>query len=508
MINRIFNRNFIINAILNFTVLGRLGLVPTKSITCFFVGPRPNLPSHKRTLRVALINLLLFNALLMPSAYAYNPYSTNELEQLEKQFIQLINQSDQVERNPLAAEYINHLGHELSRDAPMQTPVFFIVKSSEINAFAGPGGYIGINSALILATKNESELAAVMAHEMSHVRLHHLYRMIQHQKQMRAPMLASLLASVALGIINPTLASGAVAASLTGFAQDSINFTRSNEKEADRIGIDMLIKAGFNPRSMASFFKKMQENSRYYYTANIPAILRSHPLDEDRIAEAENRSANIKKTNYRDTIDYHLFKEIIRNAVNQNAKEELDFYKSECQKHNNQNACAYGLVLTLLSLNQFQEAKLHLTPLLNGDLNNLFYQFAMADAEIGEKQYNEAIKRLHDVQVDFPDSYAALMNYAESLLAAGNSQAAASLLLKGFRQFKHDLPLCELLAQTEALAHQKGYAYLTQSQCYLLQGRRFDALRQLEQAKLFAKKDHYLMERADAMIDSIKSMNQ
>src|SRR3990167_500638 len=136
-----------------------------------------------------IISLLLLNALFMLSAYAYNPYSTDELEQLEKQFIQLINQSDQVERYPLATQYINHLGRELSRDAQMQTPVFFIVKSNEINAFAGPGGYIGINSALILATENESELAAVMAHEMSHVRLHHLYRMIQHQKQMRAPML-------------------------------------------------------------------------------------------------------------------------------------------------------------------------------------------------------------------------------------------------------------------------------------------------------------------------------
>lgn len=455
-----------------------------------------------------IISLLILNALIMPSAYAFNPYSTEELEQLEKQFIQLINQSSQVERNPLAAQYINHLARELTHGAPMQTPVFFIVKSNEINAFAGPGGYIGINSALILATENESELAAVMAHEMSHVRLHHLYRMIQHQKQMRAPMLASLLASAALGIINPTLASGALAASLTGFAQDSINFTRSNEKEADRIGIDMLIKAGFNPRSMAAFFKKMQESSRYYYTSNIPAILRSHPLDEDRIAEAENRSANIKKTSYADTIDYHLFKEIIRNAVNNNAKEKLDFYKIQCQKHNNPTACAYGNVLTLLSINQFQQAELNLTPLLNSTPDNLFYQFAMADAEIGKKQYNQAVKRLHDVQIDFPDNYAALMNYAEVLLAAGQSETAASLLLKGFRQFKHDLPLCEVLAQTQAEAHQKGYAYLTQAQCYLLQGRRFDAMRQLQQAKLFAKNDHYLMDRANAMIDTIKLMNQ
>ena len=455
-----------------------------------------------------LIALILLHSMMISSSFAFNPYSTEELDELEKQFVQLLNQSDQIERDPLATQYINHLGRELAQTAPMKAPVFFIVKSNAINAFAGPGGYIVVNSALILATESESELASVMAHEMAHVRLHHLYRAIQHQKRMHAPMLASLLASVALGIINPTLGSGALAASLTGFAQDTVNFTRSNEKEADRIGINMLIKAGFNPRSMAIFFKKMQENTRYYYTANIPAILRDHPLDEDRIAEAENRSANIKKTNYVDTIDYHLFKELIRNAVNHQAKEKLTFYQSECPKYNNLSACTYGRVLTLLSIDQFKQAETNLSPLLNNTPNNLFYQFAMADAEIGTKEYTLGVKRLHDVLSQFPDNYAALMNYAQGLVAAGQNELATSLLLKGFRQFKHDLPLCELLAQTQAASHKAGYAYLTEAQCYLLQGRRFDALRQLKQAKILAKNDHYLLARVDAMIDDIKLLNE
>src|SRR3990167_4036001 len=177
---------------------------------------------------------------------------------------------------------------------------------------------------------------------------------------------------------------------------------------------------------------------------------------------------------------------MIRNAVSNHTKKQLDFYDYQCQKQNFSEACIYGKVLTLLSLNQFEQAELILTPLLINAPNNLFYQFAMADAEIGEKHYHQAIKRLHDVQIDYPDNYAALINYAQSLRAGSQSETAVKLLLKGFRQFKHDLPLCEILAQTQAEAHQKGYAYLTQSQCYLLQGRRFDALRQLEQAKLFA----------------------
>ena len=170
--------------------------------------------------------------------------------------------------------------------------------------------------------------------------------MIEHQKQMRIPMLASMLASLALGVINPTVGTGAMMASMSGFTQDSINFTRSKEKEADRIGIEMLIKSGLNPRGMAGFFKKMQENSRYYYTANIPAILRTHPLDEDSIAEAENRRESLEKKSYPDDLNYHLFKEVIRVSTHSNSKQLLDFYQYECLKKESGLACHYGQVLT------------------------------------------------------------------------------------------------------------------------------------------------------------------
>lgn len=132
--------------------------------------------------------MLLATFFAQPSFSAgLSPYSTSELEQLEKEFVQQINQSESVERSPLASQYINRIGKNLAHAGHIKAPDFFIVKSNEINAFAGPGGHIGINSQLILTTSSESELAGVMAHEIAHVRLHHLYRMIEHQKQMRIP---------------------------------------------------------------------------------------------------------------------------------------------------------------------------------------------------------------------------------------------------------------------------------------------------------------------------------
>lgn len=456
-----------------------------------------------------LLPLFFSFLLFIPgNSWSYSPYTTRELDELEKEFIEQINQAGNVIRVPLASQYINHLGEILARHGQLPQPYFFLVNSNEINAFAGPGGYIGVNSQLILATANESELAAVMAHEMAHVRLHHLYRMIEHQKQMRVPMLASVLASVALGVINPTLGSGALMASLTGFVQDNINFVRSNEKEADRIGIDMLIKSGLDPQGMAAFFKKMQEHSRYYYTDNIPAILRTHPLDEDRIAEAESRSVYLKKKNYIDSLDYHLFKELIRTIVNNDSKQLIDFYKNQCTKSNSEVACQYGYALTLLSINQYQQAMERLVPLLKKNPDNLYFVIAMSQAEIGLQHYAAAATRLGELQANYPENYAAIISYAQSLLEANQPEQAASVLLKGSRKFNQDLIMCEQLARAEAASHRKDYAYFTEAQCQLLQGRKKEALRQLKMASTMSKSDHLMKARIAAKIDEITILSE
>ncbi len=466
----------------------------------------------------SLINIGLIAILSLSSTFsafsastivktAFSPYSNNQLDELEKSFIQQINQSDSVVRVPLANQYINHLAKTLARQGQIPSPVFFIVKSNEINAFAGPGGYIGVNTQLILVSDNESELAAVMAHEMAHVRQHHLYRMLEHEKQMQIPRLASMLASIALGAINPALGTGAMMGSLTGFAQDNINFVRSNEKEADRIGIDMLIKSGLDPRGMAGFFKKMQQSTRYYYTDNIPAILRTHPMDDDRIAEAENRSLHLIKKSYPDNLDYHLFKELIRNIVMQDSKQLIDYYQQDCKKHNSASACQYGDVLAHLTANQYAKAKVLLMPLLNEDHDNLFYAIAMAQAEVGLGEFNNGILRLAELLSNHPDNYAATVEYAQALMAGNKSEQAASALLKASRVFKYDLPICQQLARAQAASHHKDYAYFTLAQCHLLQGEHRAAMSKLKIAKTLATKDPDLTARINAKIDEIKMEN-
>lgn len=250
----------------------------------------------------------------------------------------------------------------------------------------------------------------------------------------------------------------------------------------------------------------MQESSRYYYTANVPAILRTHPLDEDRIAEAENRIPRSANKQYPDNLDYRLFKELIRTSVAKDNRQLLDYYQKECTRNNSPVACQYGHVLVLINLNQYQQAETRLQPLLAADKDNLFYQIAMARAETGNKQYQEALKRLQELQGNYPDNYAAMMAHAQGLIAAGDANKATAILLKGSRMFKRDLPLCEELAQAQSASGKKAYAYFTESQCQLLQGRRRDALRKLQLVKSMAANDKYLLARTNAMIDDIQFM--
>ncbi len=450
---------------------------------------------------------ILLNGLIQ-NTYALTPYSNRTLDELEKEFVQEINLSSQVLRSPVLNLYINYIGKRLSQVGHVPNVDFFIVKSHEVNAFAGPGGHIGINTGLVLASHSESELAAVMAHELAHVRLHHLYRMMEHQSQMRIPMLASVLASLALGLINPALGNGAMMASMGGMAQDSINFTRSKEKEADRIGIAMLKEAGFDPRAMASFFKKLQQNSRYYYTANVPAILRSHPLDDERIAEADNRSLHLPAIDYPSSLNYQLFKESIRvymglSGHEANGQRLSDFYQHGCKEG---IPCQFGIAMQNISSNQFDKAIAGLQPLLDKDPDNLFFQLAMAEAEIGNKQFDKANARLLLLHKSYPENYAVLRAYAHSLLSSRQAAGAISLLLKAQRQFKKDLPICEELAKANAEAGRKAYAYFTESQCQLLQGRTREAMRQLKNVIKLSKHDPYLLARANAMVEEIEFM--
>jgi len=197
--------------------------------------------------------------------------------------------------DPLLSDYINALGFRLvaSSDHPDSGFYFFIVRDEQINAFAAPGGFVAANAGLITAMQTEDELAGVLAHEISHVEQQHILRAFEDQKKMSIPIM--------LGMLGVILASAhrnddtAAAAMMTGTSliqQRQINFTRGDEAEADRVGIQTLARAGFDPLAMAGAFQALQKVMRVN-GVDIPEFLLDHPLDTKRIADAKARAEQL-----------------------------------------------------------------------------------------------------------------------------------------------------------------------------------------------------------------------
>src|SRR3569833_3076759 len=221
------------------------------------------------------------------SASAISPLQE---QRMGADFMRALRSSVKIIEDPEITEYIQSLGYRLLAHAdPQPYPyTFFIVADTSINAFAGPGGYIGVHSGLILASESESALASVLAHEIAHVTQHHLLRAIDKSNRLALPAPAALIAALILAGQNAQLGQAALATTLASGAQAGINFTRAHELEAGRVGLPILAGAGFDPRSMPAFFEQLQQATRFY-ESGAPELLRTHPVTTSRIADARAR---------------------------------------------------------------------------------------------------------------------------------------------------------------------------------------------------------------------------
>jgi predicted Zn-dependent protease len=234
-----------------------------------------------------------------PAGAVISPYEESELGEA---FYRSLRQQGQIIDDPEISEYIDYLGNRLASNSDQPGPgfTFFVVDDPTINAFAAPGGYIGVHKGLILADKSEGELAAVLAHEIAHVTQRHMARRFQTTKNMAIPYAVTILSAILLGTQDPQLGQAALVAGLATQAQRQINFTRANEAEADRVGIGVLARSGYDPRNMAVTFQRLQESGRFYGEGP-PEYLRTHPVYATRISDALSRAGPIRRPRTRTT---------------------------------------------------------------------------------------------------------------------------------------------------------------------------------------------------------------
>src|SRR5688572_7829081 len=287
-------------------------------------------PAHHTDLVKALFTLLLTAAATFgAAANAASPepedlpdigspaqamLSLEEEYQIGRMIVRGLRDQDQILEDPEVSEYIRSLGQRLSSQANdgNQRFNFFVIKDNGINAFALPGGFIGVNSGLLLDTKNESELAGVVAHEVAHVTQRHIARSIAAQSKQSLVSTAAMLAAILIGVAGGgDAAMAGVAAAQSLAIQQQISFTRANETEADRVGLGILARSGYDPQGMPAFFETM---SRLAGSSelNIPEMLRTHPVSSNRIAETKERATQLDITPQPQSPSYALTRERLR----------------------------------------------------------------------------------------------------------------------------------------------------------------------------------------------------
>lgn len=401
-------------------------------------------------------------------------------------------------------QYIQQLGERLvqfTSESPDEFR-FFVVKSSAINAFALPGGFIGINAGLILKTETESELASVLAHEISHVTQRHIARQIAATKGTKWVTLAALLgAAIASGGDGDAI-QAAITGSISIRRQQQISYTRAHELEADRIGIRLLAKAHFDPRAMAHFFETMQRHARLYGD-HLPQILLTHPVNNTRIAEARARAADYPSPNVVESAAYAIMKERTRVLTNTQRSNLLAHYRSRGAPDNTADAQDYGYALALTHVGQAKRAIQILQRVSQGSPGQVHYVLALARAQAQAGQTKTALNTLEQALSRFASSPALKLTYATILVHSGQLSAAGAFLHTHPSLTQHSYQAQALLARIAGSQGKLGEAYYRQALYRRLRGAYIPAIRKLRGALRrpnLAQLDQY---RLEALLDQV-----
>ncbi|MCX8048374.1 MAG: M48 family metalloprotease [Methylohalobius sp.] len=358
-------------------------------------------------------------------------FSPEEEKRLGEAFYRQLHQQVHISQDPEIQDYISSLGGRLiaHSDVANRSFHFFVVMDPQINAFAGPAGYIGVNSGLILATQSEGELASVLAHEIAHVAQQHLKRAFAAAKQLALPLAAATLAAILLGAQSPELGQAAFIALQAGSIQHQINFTRSHEQEADHVGIQILSASDFDPRSMPTFFERLQQSTRFL-GQDVPEFLRTHPVTSARIADSRARAETFPYRQYPDSLAYLLTKAKLQVLTATDLTELRKSFNNQRQQgiEFQQAAASYGLALALKAQNQLEASRQMLTVLLDRFPDQPQFIHAMAQVELVQGQTQQALSRYQQALQRFPAAQVLKLEYAEALLETRHFQSARQLL--------------------------------------------------------------------------------
>lgn len=426
--------------------------------------------------------------------------SAEDERRIGEEFLRYMRASHQFVADAEVNEYIQSLGYGLvaHSDNQSQPFSFSVLINPQINAFAAPGGVIGVNSGLILATQSESELASVLAHEVAHITQRHLARAYEARSKLNTRTLAAIIAAVLIGSQDSEAGGAALAAATADSIQEQINFTRANEQEADALGIRSLARAGFDPRGMPEFFARLGHADRYY--GRPPEFLSTHPLSDSRIAESRARSESYPYKQIADSEQYHLVRAKLHVLSEGDAEKSVAHFRKvlESKSYHREEAARYGYALALLKANRVEAALTEARNLLAGWPEQLSFVLLTAKAEAAAGSSVASLKRLEAAFKLYPNHPALTRDYAAALLDGGAAKQAVNLIRGYMRERQPDGELYALRARAEYAAGTRADAHRFMAEHHVLNGRIEEAIRLLDEARNSPDANFYQRAQSDA----------
>lgn len=423
--------------------------------------------------------------------------------------VRQLRDAGQLVEDPEVNEYIQAVGQRLASHAHEGAHRFnfFVVNDAAINAFALPGGFIGINAGLLTATRSESELAGVLAHEIAHVTQRHIARSIQAAGRANMASAAAMLAAVIIGATTGMPADallGTVTAAQGLAAQQQINFTRANESEADRVGVGLMAAAGFDPMGMPSFFWTMQQRTGSA-GANIPPLLRTHPVTTERIAETRDRVEQLGRRNSEDSTGYGLVRERLRVQM---LPPEADFRGLYADAASadlpSTDARRYGRALALVAAGAPTEAVPILADLRERHPDVTLYHAALGQAQLAAGEVAQSRRTLAEAQRLFPRNVPITVRYAETLMRSGEKKLAHEILLDLFNNVVPTPEQARFIALVASAAGDTADAHHYMAEYHLMSGDLQMAIDQLRLALAVPAVTEVQRQRYEARIKELE----
>ncbi|HEY5602449.1 MAG TPA: M48 family metalloprotease [Gammaproteobacteria bacterium] len=444
--------------------------------------------------------------------------SPEDERRLGREFMRQVRAALKLQDDMFSNEYLQALGEKLASqvDTRDQTFTFFIVDDPTINAFAGPARYpsgsIGVHTGLILAVRNEGELSSVIAHEIAHVLQQHYLRTLSASQNLSMATIGAMIAAILLGSQAGGQAGEAVIASTLGGAyQQQLSYSRAHEQEADRVGIEMLASAGYNPNDMANFFETLLKASKFSQHS-IPEFLLTHPVTSSRIADTRGRAASYllapaKRPPDEQPTAFDLVKTrltVLSTKDEQQKSLIIEFEKTHKQNEKVNPLQRYEMALRYHQQRNYSKAKQLLRSLLDAEPQRLAYILASAENEIDAKNYREAIALLQSAILIYPDNLALTTLYAEASLFNGDASTAIHILENQIRSGRYKPETFKLLANAAQKAGRNSEAYEALGNYYKALGEFNTAINHFEEALKETGNNQFRELRLKAVIKQIK----